>query len=409
VKRSRRAQLWLWSFALLMAAAHSPSLVQADGSPSASAQAKYRELIGKALQEYALGHWPEARVFFADAHALWPNARTARGLGMTCYEARNYVEAIDYLEHAIDSPVQPLTPKLADEARSILEQARRFVSRLEVAVTPTTAEIELDDHPLQPRDDGSVLLDPGDHDLEITAVGYHVYHRTLVAEAGRPLHVHVELEPEAEPALQLVANDLRDRGSPPSAAPARGPRLIDQRPAAAGVLTGVGVAGLAAGWVLYAFRNDARLTLWRQGLIAANGGGEFDSSLVQRHRNDGIAALSAAAAGSVLLSAAPYFWLPEEVETPAWAWVVGGAGAAVALGGLGMALFADHCNITDPYYYCQLVSSDALLAPMLALQALPFLSVPAMYLLRRRAPESLVRVSVVPAGHGSLLSVSGVF
>ena len=47
--------------------------------------------------------------------------------------------------------------------------------------------------------------------------------------------------------LQLAASDLRNRGAPPSASVvARGPRLIDQRPTAAGILTGVGVAGLQA-------------------------------------------------------------------------------------------------------------------------------------------------------------------
>lgn len=412
MKRSKRAQLWVWSFALLSMAAQPPRLVRAEGSPPAAAQGEYRALIGKALQEYALGHWPEARVFFAEAHALWPNARTFRGLGMTCYEARNYVEAIDFLEHAIDCHVQPLTPKLADEARAIMEQARHFVSRVEFEITPAFAAVELDDRALEVRADGSVLLDPGEHTLEVSALGYHGYHRSLVTEAGQPLHVHVELEPDAAeaPAFRLATSDARDRGAPPTAsAVPRAPRLIDQRPIAAGMLTGVGVAGIAAGWVLYAFHFDARLTLWREGLSAADGGGEFDTDLLQKHRNDGAAAVSVAAVGALLVSAAPYFWLPDEVETPAWAWVVGGAGAAIALGGIGVAVFARQCNFTDAYYYCQRVNADPLFAPMLALQALPFLSVPVMYLLRERAPESLVRVSVAPLAHGSLLSIGGRF
>jgi hypothetical protein len=420
VARSTGTQLRAWwrmaACALLLAAGQAPLLAHADAGPAPVAQTKYRELIAKALQEYALGHWPEARVFFADAHALWPNARTFRGLGMTCYEARNYVEAIDYLEHALESQAQPLTPKLANEARSILEQARQFVSRLELEVAPASAEVELDDHLLQRRADGSVLLDPGEHPLEVSAVGYHTFRRTLVAEAGRPLRVHVELDAEvgdsAPSALHLGVPGLRDLGPQPAAAPGHGPHLIDQRPVVAGILSGVGVAGLGAGWVLYAFRNDARIALWRQGLTAANGGGLFDRDLLQQHQGDGIAALSVAAAGALLLSAAPYFWLPDEVETPTWAWVVGGAGAAAALAGLGLALFADHCSVSDPFYYCQLVSSDPLFAPMLALQALPFLSVPALYMLRQHAPESplaSLRIAVLPGRSGSMLSVGGAF
>jgi hypothetical protein len=172
-----------------------------DAPPGKNAQ--YRELIEKALQEYALGHWPEARVFFGDAHALWPNARTLRGLGMTCYEERSYVEAIGYLEQALENKTQPLTPKLSTEAKGILLQAKRFVTSALVEITPSGAKVSIDDQPAKLRPSGIVMLNPGEHSLQVSHPGYHTEHRTLHAEAGRELRVQIDLRSVEE--LQPVA------------------------------------------------------------------------------------------------------------------------------------------------------------------------------------------------------------
>src|SRR3954462_10962838 len=91
---------------------------------------EYKELIRKALQEYQLGNWAEAKVFFSDAHVLFPNARTLRGLGLTTYALRDYVQAIGYFEASLRNPVQPLSPQLQAGVRELLDQALRFVARV---------------------------------------------------------------------------------------------------------------------------------------------------------------------------------------------------------------------------------------------------------------------------------------
>ena len=63
----RLASIFGMMLALQLALA--PAHVGAQEELPRAQQARYRELIGKALQEYQLGHWPEARVFFADAHS----------------------------------------------------------------------------------------------------------------------------------------------------------------------------------------------------------------------------------------------------------------------------------------------------------------------------------------------------
>jgi hypothetical protein len=397
---------WILGLSILLCLACSATPMSASAqNKAAEKSSEYRELIEKALQEYALGHWPEARVFFADAHALSPNARTLRGLGMTCYEERAYVESIGYLEQALESKVQPLTPKLTTEAEGILAQAKRFVSTTYIVTAPADAKLTIDDQPAKIRADGSVLLDPGDHSAHVSSAGYQSEQRRLHAEAGRELHIQIELrsaealQPSAAAATLPAAPILQDSG------PVRD-TLARQNTTAAGAFAAVGVVGLATGWVFYAMRDSLRLELWEIGLSGAQG---FEQSKFQSFQARGGIALGAAGAGALALSLAQYFWLPDEEPVPTWAWVASGVGGAVALGALGWAAFGQHCEVTERLAFCRSTLSDPLFAPLLAIQSVPLLSLPLMYSVRERVPVRNASLSVAgdAATGGIHVSLSG--
>lgn len=403
----------LSSFACLTACvcllSAAPMRALADEVPEKSSQ--YRALIEKALQEYALGHWPEARVFFSDAHALWPNARTLRGLGMTCYEERSYVEAIGYLEQALESKTQPLTPKLATEAQGILAQAKRFVTAAYIEVTPSGAKINIDDQVAKVRANGSVLLNPGEHSLQVSYAGYQTERRTLHAEAGRELRVQIDLRSLTEP-QPTASGPAASNGEPFAAAQPEGPvryTLARQSATAAGALSAVGLAGLATGWVFYGMRDKLRVELWEFGLTEEQG---FEQSKFSNYQERGGIALAAAGVGAFAMSLAQYFWLPDEEPVPAWAWVAGGVGGVVALGALGWAVFGRHCEVTDRLAFCRSTLSDTMFAPVLAMQAVPFLSLPIMHAIRERVPMRDANVSLGVSdvtGSGLQLSIAGTF
>jgi PEGA domain len=401
--------LWM---VLLLAQGQTAAHASAQAAPSGSTQTAYRELVRKALQEYTLGHWTEARVFFADAHAIWPNARTFRGLGMTCYEARSYVEAIHFLDEALASQVQPLTPKLAQEARGILDQARRFVSTLDLTVEPSDAEINIDDRPLVRGQNGAVLLDPGEHDLRVQAKGFHPLQRTVVADAGEPVHLLLSLHSLAEPrqpeqqpsaAVQPDASASMQPAPPPA-------RLVltGQRPAVAITLGVLGAGGAAVGWIAFALRHQSVLNIFN----AVVHGPDFSPIDAQNARSRALVSLTAAGIGMGLLTTAQYFWLPEDPAVPAWAWVLGGVGAAVGVTGLSLALFGERCDIRDTRSACQLARADRYFGPLLAMHALPLLSLPIMYALRQRMPEQDVQLSFQWGGRaadGPGIAIVGVF
>ena len=189
------SSLRLIGLAIVLLSISPASGAHADEPVKQNAPTSYDDLIDRALLEFKLGHWTEARVYFADAHALQPNARTLRGLGLACYEARNYVEAINFLEQALVNQQQPLTPTMRDECSALLQQARQFVSTVTLEVDPANAEILLDSKPIQRGADGRILLDPGKHDLLVRARGFEPATQTLTAEGGGPLHTYVHLEP----------------------------------------------------------------------------------------------------------------------------------------------------------------------------------------------------------------------
>jgi Flp pilus assembly protein TadD len=81
-----------------------PSAQDTVASTEADSPA-YREAIEHGLAEYRAGNFAEARALFLRAHAISPNARTLRGLGIVEYELRNYAEAIVRLRQALASTV----------------------------------------------------------------------------------------------------------------------------------------------------------------------------------------------------------------------------------------------------------------------------------------------------------------
>jgi hypothetical protein len=186
----------------------------AQSSRAGAGDAAYHEAIGRALQEFNLGHWTEAKVFFREAHARRPSARTLRGIGLACYESRNYVEAIDFLGQALVSSVSPLTADMRSAATKLIEQSRQFVMRAEVELSPKNAELFVDGKPVRLAADGSTLLDPGEHELSVIAAGYDTSQRRVNTEGGSSRQLHFVLKPKLVLAAQAATEVHPDHVNP---------------------------------------------------------------------------------------------------------------------------------------------------------------------------------------------------
>jgi hypothetical protein len=180
--RSVWLALWLLGSSL---SAHA----QDDAVPDA-----YPQVVQRAVSEFDAGHWDEARALFRRAHELSPNARTWRGLAITAFELRRYVDAARELEAALQDTRKPLTEPQRQELSALLVRARAFVSTYRLQVRPAEAQVSIDGAPSEATA-SELLLDPGPHTLVFTAAGHGEQRLELRAEAGKSEELSVELRP----------------------------------------------------------------------------------------------------------------------------------------------------------------------------------------------------------------------
>lgn len=184
------------TWCLVLALSPCAAAAQATAPAPAQAGASYRELIRRAVQEYELGNWAEAKLFFSDAHALNPNARTMRGLGLVAYALRNYVEADSWFQQALESQAEPLPEKLRVEVSEYQRLSEHFLAHLRVVVDPAEAEIRLDDKLLEASamaGGGAAAVNPGPHELMISREGYETVRRHLELDAAANIELSFRL------------------------------------------------------------------------------------------------------------------------------------------------------------------------------------------------------------------------
>jgi hypothetical protein len=235
-----------WAFALVLLFA--VARAAAEPAPAPLDEVSYRELIRKALREYELGHFAESNQYFRDAHTLQPTARTLRGLGLTAYAVRDYVQALEQFESALANTNRPLAGSLRESVRQLQAQAERFVATLEVSLDPESAQLAVDERPAQRGTDGRIRVNPGQHDLTATSAGRETVTRRIWVRSGERVVIQLKL-PVPEPSREPVALTLPVQTvEPPRAVPP--PQDAHESPMAASIVIGASAAVAVTGGVL---------------------------------------------------------------------------------------------------------------------------------------------------------------
>jgi len=163
----------------------------------------YKEWIDRALSESAAGRWDEARAAFRQAHAIDPNARTLRGIGMVSYELRDYVDAVRNLQLALQEKRRPLDDAQRREVVSLLSQARALVASYETAALHLGTEIVVDGQVTRPESDGMLILALGEHQVQLRA-GKRMGEAHIVVRGGEQGPLPVALDAETPPTAAAV-------------------------------------------------------------------------------------------------------------------------------------------------------------------------------------------------------------
>lgn len=188
----------------VLACAAEPQVVYAQApaapQPAAAEPAGYRELVTSAVVEHEAGHFAESRSLFEKAHALYPNARTFRGLGMAEFELRNYGASVVFLAQALTATVKPLDATLRDQTQQLLSRANGFVGRFVIQLSPPAATLTLNGSALLLDSSRALLLSAGDYTLDVSATGYTPEHKPLRVAGGEQATINLTLTP-----ISLVA------------------------------------------------------------------------------------------------------------------------------------------------------------------------------------------------------------
>jgi tetratricopeptide (TPR) repeat protein len=153
----------------------------------------YSDAIKQALEELDANNLPEALAEFRRAHEIFPNARSLRGMGMVEFDLRDYEHAASHLEQALASEVKPLSGKLRSETEGLLERALRYLGEIRVVTDPQDATVLVDGSPAQLRADGTLLLNPGDHVIEVSAAGRARDRRNVQVSGGERRQLMISL------------------------------------------------------------------------------------------------------------------------------------------------------------------------------------------------------------------------
>jgi hypothetical protein len=194
------------------------------------------------------------------------------------------------------------------------------------------------------------------------------------------------------------------------AAPKPAPNWNDQDLVWGLVLGVAGVGGIVTGWVFYSMRASFNYTFSSATI------GEADFQAPSYHPA-ALPTLALGGAGNLLFALSEYLWLPNSQNVPALAWVFGGLGVAVAITGAVLAAVTDHCDGTVRTgegfsQACLSFTGDVTFGPLLALHALPLISVPISYAIRAATrPDGAIvtfNVGSTPGG-GVSLQTRGAF
>lgn len=243
----------LVGFVRAAAAQHDESSPAGDRAQEPSG---YRAVIDEALAEYQAQHYEEARALFEEAHAMFPSARTLRGLGISEFELRHYAAAVRYLEGALEAKIRPLDARLRADTTALLMRTYRFVGRIEVEREPSSARVLVDEQETSVTDSGPVVLDLGEHRIQVDHPGYEPQQRVWTIRGREQERWRVVLQREGAsvrgPRAEAGATNDAARGAfAPGTTRADAPQLRRRKLwiwAAAGLAV-VG-AGVAAGLLL---------------------------------------------------------------------------------------------------------------------------------------------------------------
>jgi tetratricopeptide (TPR) repeat protein len=208
----------------------------------------YTEAVQIGLAEFQEKNFLEARAHFARAHAIYPNARTLRALGMVQFELKNYVESARTLQEALNARERALDADKREKTEKLLARALGYIARLTLDIEPAT-RVVVDGKTTSLSSGSELVLPVGEHELEFSAPGHMTDKRSLTVQGGEQDTLRVRL---AAVSSEQGAISSKSEDTPPGRPVYKSPWLW--------TAIGVVVAGAAVGTALMLTRETKTRT-----------------------------------------------------------------------------------------------------------------------------------------------------
>jgi hypothetical protein len=197
-----RKRQWCFCVALLMSIA-TPALAEPVGASKPDEKAASAR-FAEGLTQSRLGNYEQARVAFAQAHALKPGPATLRSLAAMEVRLGQWVAAARHLTEYFKTAKGP--ESVLGTARKSLEEARAHVGMVVVTIDVPNAMVKIDSDSVAQRTSRAEpwFIDPGPHVVRAQAEGQNDIVQTFVAEKGRLVELSLAFKPSAAPSSLAV-------------------------------------------------------------------------------------------------------------------------------------------------------------------------------------------------------------
>jgi hypothetical protein len=151
--------------------------------------------------------WTEALIIYVRLWRDRPTYDVALMLGQSELNLKQYRLAAEHLSYGIRHLPPREKPEVLERAQQMLALVKAEISSVEFSVSPAGAEIAIDGQRVGTAPlDNEIFLDPGEHEIVVTAPGHQAGRRSLEVTAGEGRSVTMALAPDkAEPAPSPVA------------------------------------------------------------------------------------------------------------------------------------------------------------------------------------------------------------
>ena len=170
----------------------------ASATPSTREAAKQHFLAGN--ESFARGDYPRALAELEGSYRLSPVTEVLFNIAVTQKKLHRTIDAIATLRRFLEEGQvrsQGIAPKVRVEAERMIADLQSQLPAIIVSVSPPTASVFIDGRALAGAGP-LVHLEPGAHELEVSAAGYQKHLQHLVLIAGKTLPLDVSLVRERD-------------------------------------------------------------------------------------------------------------------------------------------------------------------------------------------------------------------